>query len=178
MDDLAATTAPSFSPGWPFGRHMGTKIIKNTFPACRFYEKSSKCTSTEHPQAPKAVKMGSHCRSDQSKPKFFPDGGLSSKSNPPLKDGLISSFGLDCQMCGPLPQWVVLNVVFLVPRPLLFLSKWLHRAGVALHLGGLRGSYSSRTSILSFFKKTCFSGMSFFMFFLRIACQTDFKMCP
>ena len=81
-------------------------------------------------------------------------------------------------MCGPLPQWVVLNVVFLAPRPLLFLSKWLHRAGVASHLGGGGGSYSSRTSILSFFKKTCFSGMSFFMFFLRIACQNDSEMCP
>ena len=81
-------------------------------------------------------------------------------------------------MCGPLPQWVVLNVVFLAPRPLLFLSKWLHRAGVASHLGGGGGSHSSRTSIVSFFKKTCFSGMSFFMFFLRIACQTDSKICP
>ena len=98
--------------------------------------------------------------------------------NPPLKHGLISSFGLDCQMCGPLPQWVVLNVVFVAPRPLLFLSKWVHRAGVASHPGGGGGSHSSRTSILSFFKKTCFSGMSFFMFFLRIACQTDFKICP
>ena len=36
MDDLAATTAPSFSPGWPLGRHMGTKISKNTFPVCDF----------------------------------------------------------------------------------------------------------------------------------------------
>ena len=28
MDDLAATTAHSFSPGWPLGRHMGIQISK------------------------------------------------------------------------------------------------------------------------------------------------------
>ena len=98
--------------------------------------------------------------------------------NPPLKDGLTSSSRPDCQMCGPLAQLVVLNVVFLDSQPLLFLSKWVHRAGVASHLGGLRGSYSPRTSILTFSKKTCFSGMSFFMFFLRIAYQNHSKMYP
>ena len=36
MADLAATTAPLFSPEWPFGRHMGTDISKNMFPACDF----------------------------------------------------------------------------------------------------------------------------------------------
>ena len=81
-------------------------------------------------------------------------------------------------MFGPLAQWVVLNVVFLAPQPLLFLSKWLHWAVVASHPEALIGSYSPRTSILSFSKKTCFSGTSFFMLFLRIACQNDSKMCP
>ena len=38
--------------------------------------------------------------------------------------------------------------------------------------------YSSRTSILTFFQKACFSGTSFFIFFLRIACQNDPKMWP
>jgi len=79
MDDLATKTAPLFPPGWPFGLRMGAQISNNTVPACTFYEKSLRCSSTKHPQAPKAVKMGSYCRSDQSKPKFFPDGGLSSK---------------------------------------------------------------------------------------------------
>ena len=41
MDDLAATTAYSFSPGWPFGRYMGTQISKNTFRACIFRKSSS-----------------------------------------------------------------------------------------------------------------------------------------
>ena len=64
--------------------------------------------------------------------------------NPPLKDGLIGSFGLECQMYCPLAQWVVLNVVLLVPQPLLFLSKWLHMAVVASHpkSPGVSRSYS------------------------------------
>ena len=36
---------------------------------------------------------------------------------PSLKDEHISNFGPDCQMWGPLAQWVVLNVVVLVPQP-------------------------------------------------------------
>ena len=68
-------------------RHMGTKISQNTFPACRFYEKSPKCTSMKHPQEPKAVKMG------QSKSKFFPDGGLSSKLYIYILDAHMAPYG-------------------------------------------------------------------------------------
>ena len=41
---LAAATGVSSSPGWPFGWHMGTQILKNTFRAWHFMQKSSKCT--------------------------------------------------------------------------------------------------------------------------------------
>ena len=56
MDDLAATTAPSFSPKWPFGRHMGTQISKNTFPAYRFHEKSRKVFEMDPQEQPKCIR--------------------------------------------------------------------------------------------------------------------------
>ena len=63
-------------------------------------------------------------------------------------------------------------------QPLLFLSKWVHRAGVASHLWHSGVTYSLRMSIFDFLSKTSFSTNSFFMFFLRIACQNDSQMCP
>ena len=76
MDDLSATTAHLFSPEWPFGRHMGTKIEKNTSPACILLEKSLKLTHITNPRASKVVKIGSHCSPDQLKPKIFQMGAF------------------------------------------------------------------------------------------------------
>ena len=62
--------------------------------------------------------------------------------NPPLKDGLTSSFGVDCHKYRPLAQSGVLNVVLFASPPSLFLLKCLHLAGVAWHL--VRGRKSSQ----------------------------------
>ena len=55
---LAAATDYLFSPGWPFGRHLGTQTSKNTIRAWRFMQKSSKCTSLNDAKASETVKMG------------------------------------------------------------------------------------------------------------------------
>ena len=56
IGDLATDTALPFSFGWPFGRHMGTQISKNTFPAYRFHEKSRKVFEMDPQEQPKCIR--------------------------------------------------------------------------------------------------------------------------
>ena len=81
-------------------------------------------------------------------------------------------------MCGPLAQWVVLNVVLLVPEPLVFLSNWFHRAGVASHLWWPGVTHSLLISILDFLLKTHFSRTSCFTFFVTEKSPKDIQNHP
>ena len=66
MDDPAATTTPSFSPGWPFGRHMETQLSKNTLRERDFMKSLQNvhlCKTQKHP----------HC---QNRIVFFQMGGF------------------------------------------------------------------------------------------------------